>query len=332
MRIFRIAGSCALCMCLTLSVQALELKIATVSPDGSTWMRALREAAEQIAEHTDSRVRFKFYPGGVMGDDRAVLRKIRIGQLHGAVMTTGALAQAAKDVQLYNLPMQFRSYEEVDYVRARMDSRMLTALEEKGYVAFGIAEVGFAYAMSQVPVMAVDEVQSQRVWVPAGDAGAERTLAAFGVSPIPLSIADVLSGLQTGLINGVTAPPVAAIGLQWHTQLEHVLDLPLLYIYGTFVVGDRQFNKISDDDQSYVRRVMGEVASIVGSRNRKDHERAVEVLGAQGLSWNHPRDSDTSRWQDYADRAADELMSVGFMTDSLYRELMRHLDDFRNTP
>lgn len=316
--------------CFTASAQAVELKIATVSPDGSIWMRALRDAAKQITEHTQNRVRFKFYPGGVMGDDKKVLTKIRLGQLHGAVMTTGPLAQASEDVQLYNLPMQFRSYAEVDYVRSRMDQRILDALEKKGYVAFGIAEVGFAYAMSQALVTGVNEVQSQRVWVPAGDAGAERTLAAFNVAPIPLSIADVLGGLQTGLINGVTVPPVAAIALQWHTQLEHVLDLPLLYIYGTFVVNDRQFKKLTAADQTYVRGVMSDVASSVGMRNRKDHQRAVEVLGIQGLSWNRPQAVQVSQWQAYADRAADQLVSTGFISEPLFRELAGHLTDFRN--
>ena len=329
MRISRFVIALLIGAGLSVSAQAVELKIATVSPDGSIWMRALRDAAKQITEHTENRVRFKFYPGGVMGDDKKVLTKMRLGQLHGAVMTTGPLAQASQDVQLYNLPMQFRSYEEVDYVRSRMDQRILDALEKKGYVAFGIAEVGFAYAMSQAQVTAVDEVQSQKVWVPAGDAGAERTLAAFNVAPIPLSIADVLGGLQTGLINGVTVPPVAAIALQWHTQLQHVMDLPLLYIYGTFVVSDRQFKKLAPDDQSYVRSVMGNVARSVGLRNRKDHERAVEVLGMQGLSWNRPQATHVSQWQAYADRAADELIASGFISESLFRELMSHLADFR---
>jgi TRAP-type C4-dicarboxylate transport system substrate-binding protein len=332
MRIFSFAMVFALSACIAANAHALELKIATVSPDGSVWMKALREAAQQISDQTDGRVGFKFYPGGVMGDDNAVLRKMRVGQLHGAVMTVGALYQAAIDVQLYNLPMQFRSYAEVDYVRSRMDKHVIAALAEKGYAAFGIAEVGFAYAMSKTKLMTVEDVQSRKVWVPAGDAGAERTLAAFGVTPIPLSIADVLSGLQTGLINGVAVPPVAAIALQWHSQLEHVLDLPLLYIYGTFVVSNRQFNKVSDEDQVLVRTLMGGVARTVEARNRKDHERAVEALGMQGLSWNRPLETDVVRWQQYADKASDELVASGFISEPLFRELMQHLDDFRNKP
>ena len=159
----------------------------------------------------------------------------------------------------------------IDYVRQRMDPVLMDGLENKGFVSFGIAEVGFAYAMSKAALSSVDDVQAQRVWVPDNDPGSARALAAFEIAPIPLSIADVLGGLQTGLINSVAVPPVGAIILQWHTQLEHVLDLPLLYIYGLLTVNKRQFERLSVEDQEVVRRVMGEQVAQVNARSRRDH-------------------------------------------------------------
>ena len=314
---------------MSLNAHAVVFKIATLSPDGSLWMRALRQVAAEIADHTESRVTFKFYPGGVMGDDKAVMRKIRLGQLHGAVMTVGGLIPTYTDIQIYNMPMVFRSLREVDHVRERMDPVLLEGLEERGFVAFGIAEVGFAYAMSQDQVTSVDQVQAQKVWVPSGDEGAQRTLIAFDVAPIPLSIADVLAGLQTGLINGVTAPPVAAIALQWHTQLDHVLDLPLMYIYGTFAINGRRFAKLAASDQAYVREVMNRTVAEVNDRNRQDHERAVEVLQVQGLAWNMPGAGEITEWQRYADRASLELVDAGMVSEALYLELLQHLTDYR---
>jgi TRAP-type C4-dicarboxylate transport system substrate-binding protein len=313
------------------NAHAVVFKIATISPDGSLWMRALRQAAAEILERTEGRVTFKFYPGGVMGDDKAVMRKIRLGQLHGAVMTVGGLTRTYTDIQLYNMPMAFHSLGEVDYVRERMDPVLLAGLEERGFVAFGIAEVGFAYAMSMVRVTSVSEVQAQKVWVPSGDEGAQRTLVSFDVAPIPLSIADVLGGLQTGLINGVTVPPVAAIALQWHTQLDHVLDLPLMYIYGTFAVTGGQFRKLSVEDRSLVHKVLSDAVTDVNGRNRKDHERAVEVLQAQGLAWNVPQSEEVDEWQSYADQASLELVEAGIVSESLYLQLIQHLTDYRES-
>ncbi|MCZ6619927.1 MAG: TRAP transporter substrate-binding protein DctP [Gammaproteobacteria bacterium] len=324
-----LAGS--LMASLSLSAYGVTFKVATLSPDGSGWMKLLRSAGTEIAERSESRVTFKFYPGGVMGDDKSVLRKIRVGQLHGAVLTAGGLTQTYTDIQLYNLPMVFTSLEELDYVRTHMDPLLLEGLEAKGYVAFGIAEVGFAYAMSKEAVETVAEARAQKVWTPDGDPGSARAVAAFGIRPIALSIADVYSGLQTGLINGVAVPPVGAIALQWHTQLDHVLDVPLLYVYGLLAVSERQFEKLNTADQSLVREVMGDAVRQVNARSRKDHERAITALKSQGLLWHRPDAAVVQEWQAYAQQAIVKLVDEGFVSQPMYESLLHHLSDYRAT-
>ena len=311
------------------SAHAVVFKIATLSPDGSMWMRMLRQGAAEIAGKTEGRVEFKFYPGGVMGDDKAVLRKIRSGQLHGAVLTAGGLNQVYSDLQLYSQPMVFNDMAEVDYVRKIMDPVLLEGLRTKGFVGFGIAEVGFAYAMSKSDVQSFDEVRSQKVWVPDGDPGSELAVRTFDITPIPLSIADVLGGLQTSLIDSVAVPPVGAIALQWHTQLKYVFDLPLMYVYGLLSVRDRQFDRLDAADQRIVSEVMGDVVRQVDAQNRKDHERAVEVLKAQGLIWNLPPPAEVARWQELGVKASDELIVQGVISRALFETLQGHLAEYR---
>ncbi len=310
---------------------AVTFKVATVSPDGSMWMKQLRAGAAEIAERTDGRVNFKIYPGGVMGDDKAVLRKIRSGQLHGAVLTAGGLNQIYPDIELYGLPMVFNDTAEVDHVRSRLDETLLAGLAEKGYVGFGIAEVGFAYAMSKVNVSTFEEVRAQKVWIPDGDPSAELAVRTFDISPIPLSIADVLGGLQTGLINTVAVPPVGAIALQWHTQLKHVFDLPLLYVYGLLAVRDRQFDRLEEADQMVVREVMGDVVRKVNTQNRIDHQRAVEVLSMQGLNFIEPIPAERARWISLADRASAEMISQGILSADLVEKLNGILVEYRDS-
>ena len=329
MRIFSKFLVGALLASLSWTANGVTFKIATLSPDGSPWMKLLRGAGDEITERSESRVAFKFYPGGVMGDDKTVLRKIRLGQLHGAVLTAGGLTQTYTDIQLYNLPMVFASLGELDYVRTHMDPLLLEGLESKGYVAFGIAEVGFAYAMSKAAVETVREARAQKVWTPSGDPGSARAVAAFGIKPIALSIADVYSGLQTGLINGVAVPPVGAIALQWHTQLDHVLDVPLLYVYGLLTVSERQFEKLSEADQLLVREVMGDAVRQVNARSRKDHERAITALKSQGLVWHRPDAQVVHEWQTYAEQAIVKLVDEGFVSRPMYESLLRHLTDYR---
>ena len=316
---------------LSLPAQAVTFKVATVSPDGSMWMKELRQGGDEIKARTDGRVAFKFYPGGVMGDDKAVLRKIRSGQLHGAVLTAGGLSQIYPDIQLYTLPMVFDDLKEVDHARSRMDGILMDGLREKGFVGFGIAEVGFAYAMSKAKVDTFDEIRAQRVWIPDGDPSAELAVRAFDITPIPLSIADVLGGLQTGLINSVAVPPVAAIALQWHTQLKYVVDLPLLYVYGLLVVRDRQFEKLEPADQAVVSEVMGHVVERVNTRNRKDHERAVEVLKAQGLMFETPKAEEAERWRVAAEKASATLVAAGEISRELFESLKETLNGCRGS-
>jgi len=326
----RSALAALLMLLLASGAQAATLKIATLSPDGSVWMKLLRQGAAEIESRTAGRVKFKFYPGGVMGDDKAVLRKIRLGQLQGAVLTAGGLTQTYTDIQLYNLPLVFASTEEVDYVRSKMDSLLLDGLEQEGFAAFGLAEVGFAYAMSRAPVTSVADMRAQKVWVPDGDLGAARAVASFGITPIPLSIADVLSGLQTGLINGVAVPPVGAIALQWHTQLEHVLDMPLLYVYGLLAMSEQPFGRLSEEDQAVVREVMGGVVAEVNARSRADHQSAATALRNQGLRWNEPTAAQVAEWREYATAATEQLVSEGFVSAELYGALLTNLQNYRS--
>ena len=310
---------------------ATTFKVATVSPDGSVWMKRLRAASKEVEAATEGRVKFRFFPGGIMGDDKAVLRKIRVGQLHGAVFTAGGLIPVYSDIQLYSMPLLFRSGAEATALRKQFDERVLKGLEDKGFVSFGIAEVGFAYALAQVPVRSVAEAGAQKVWSPDNDPGAARALEAFGISPIPLSIADVLAGLQTGLINSVAGPPVAAIALQWHTQVSHGLDLPLLYVYGLMTVSDRQFKKLSAADQAIVREVFGREVAAVDAGARQDHDKAKAALATQGIQWHRADAAQQAEWQSAADRANQRLVDEGFVSRELFEDFSAALKQHRDS-
>ena len=308
---------------------ATTLKIATLSPPGSAWMVAMEDAAARVAEATEGRVALRFYPGGVMGDDTAVMRKIRFGQLQGAALTTGALQSDYTDVQLYNLPMLFRDFAEVDALRAQFDDRLLAGLEEAGWVSFGFAEVGFAYAMSKLPAMTVEEARKLKVWSPTDDRGAEASLRGFGISPVTLGIADVLPGLQTQLINAIAAPPVAVIALQWFTQLNHLLELPFMYVYGTLAIQKKAFDRLSPGDQAQLRSIVAEALAAIGAQNRADHEQALAALQAQGLQFASPNPAARAGWVEAAAAARAEMIASGAVGEGLYGELLAALKAHR---
>ena len=310
--------------------QAMRFKIATLSPEGSVWMEKMREGAEELARKTDNRVTIKYYPGGVMGNDRAVLRKIRIGQLHGGAVVGGSLSRFYPDNQIYSLPLQFRSFEEVDYVRKHLDQRIAQGLEKGGFVTFGIAEGGFAYVMSTVPIRTVNEMRRQKVWIPNNDTMILETVKAFDITPFPLSIADVQAGLQTGLINTVTTPPIGAVALQWHTQINYLMFEPFLYIYGVLAVDRKAFAKISTHDQRIFRETMGRIFRELDRLNREDNVNALEALRKQGVEFIKPSGEELEKWYADAREIPKRLVNAGKLSQNMVNTLENLLKDYRS--
>jgi TRAP-type C4-dicarboxylate transport system substrate-binding protein len=299
----------AMCLVTQISTaQGVRLKIATMAPDGTIWMKELREAADEIKEKTDGRVSFRFYPGGTMGADSAVLRKIRIGQLHGGVVLAGSLADIDPDLEIYSLPLLFRSNGEVDYVRQQMDPILIDGLASKGFVSFGLTETGFTYLMSARPTRTFDDLKGRKAWMMQDDPVSLAIVEAAGLSPVPLPISDVLTGLQTGLIDTVAAPPVGAIALQWFTKAKYLTDLPITYVCGTTVISAKAFNRISAEDQELVREVMGRAVETLDKTSRSDNEEARQALVDQGVEFVDPTTETWAKWEEIAADASKKLI------------------------
>ena len=309
--------------------QAMSFKIATLSPDGSVWMEKMREGAEELARRTDNRVEMKFYPGGVMGDDKAVLRKIRIGQLQGGAFVSGSLSQFYPDNQIYSLPLFFRSFKEIDYVREHLDKQIIDGFEKGGFIIFGLAEGGFAYVMSTVPIRTVEDMRRQKVWIPDNDSMILEAIKAFDITPIPLTIADVRAGLQTSLIDTVTTPPIGALALQWHTQIKYLMDEPFLYIYGVLAVDRKIFKKISPGDQQAFREIMGEVFKALDRRNREDNIKAVEALRKQGIEFIKPNSEALKKWRKDASEVPNRLVKADRLSQEMVDTLENLLKEYR---
>ena len=326
------SGRLALALLAALCVQgnAKVLKIATTSPSHSSWVRGLNAANEELKAATDGRLAFKVYADARKGEDDAiVMRKIRIGELHGGLMTAAVFQRRYPDLQIYNLPMAFRNLAEVDAVRARMDPVLLAGLDAAGFEALGIAEVGMAYPMSTKPVRTVKDGKRLKVWSPAGDAAAARTLEAFGISPIALTLIDVLPGLSSGQIDTVAVPPVAALSLRWHTRLKYIVELPIMYIYGTFVLDKRALRDVAADDLAAMRRIMGAAVIAADRKNRADHERVLAALRNAGMQFVELTQPEWEEWRDFAAAAAARWIEDGVISEAAHASLNKHLATFR---
>ena len=307
-------------------VYAKTIKIATISPDGTMWMNEMRAGAKEIKDKTQGRVVLKFYPGGVMGSDENVLRKMRIGQLQGGAVTTGSLSGVYSDIDIYSLPYLFSSLEQVSYVREKMDQFLLDQLEEKGFVSFGFGEGGFTYMMSDSSLYTVEDVRKQKVWIPGGNKVGEAVFSSAEVSPVTLPISDVLTGLQTGLVNTVITSPIGAIALQWHTRVKYVIDVPLTYIAAMLVVDKKVFNRIKKEDQTIVREVMSAAFKRIDAANRRDNIAAQEALKQQGIKYISLPKKSLDAWYAIGDKAIIKLKKDNSYAPDIYKKLMDHVN------
>ena len=324
-KLFLVVVSVFINLALGTSASALVLKVATISPDGTAWMQQMRDGAEAIKKQTQGRVEIKFYPGGVMGSDENVLRKIRIGQLQGGAVTAGSLTGVSRDIDIYGLPFLFSSLEEVDQVRSQMDNVLKQQLESSGFICFGLAEGGFSYMMSNKALRSVDDVRDRKVWVPAGNDVGEAVFSSANISPVSLPISDVLTAMQTGLIDTVITSPIGAIALQWHTRVKYAVDVPLIYYSALLVIDQKAFSKIDNEDAAIVRKVMETRFREIDKQNRQDNIAARKALQNQGIEFIRLTDKSLKEWHVIGDLAMKKLEKKNSFTKTVYDQLMQSL-------
>ncbi len=309
---------------------AKTFKIATLAPAGTTWMKEMKKGASLIEDKTDGRVKLKFYPGGVMGSEQSVHRKIKAGQLHGGAFSSGGLAHLYPDIQCLNLPMLFNSFDEVDYVRSRMDAVLKQNMEKNGFVLLGIAEGGFTRILSKAPLKDLEAIRASKLWVPEGDILVQETYRTMGLSPISLPISDVFTGLQTGLIDTVTITSSAAIAFQWHSSIAYITDTPLIYLIGLLVIQKDAFDTIKYEDQVIVKQEIARVVKAMDKLTRSDNIKAKEALKNQGIIFVNPDPEELARWKTLADQSVERLIARGALSQTGVDMVMRHLKEYRN--
>lgn len=327
-----IAAICGLLLILILATgtQALTLKIATAAPEGSQWIKEMRSGIAEIDRRTEGRIRFKLYPGGVMGNAKSVIRKIRIGQLHGGMFTAGALNNIYPDINLYGLPLLFRSMDEVDYVRQRLDPLLMAGLEEKGFVSFGFSGGGFALMMADRPVRVLADIKGRKVWVPEGADTSYKVMGSLGLSPVTLPITDVMTGLQAGLIQVIGTSPIGAIVFQWHTRIKYANNTPLSYLYALMVIDKKVFKRMNPEDRQVTREVMGRIYAMIDEENRIDNLEAKNALAGQGIVFADTPPEEIEHWRQIAASLTREVVDQGKMSSDLYTQLLELLTTFRN--
>jgi len=288
MRKFLVTGLVALVSMLAISstsraVPEHEIKLSVLAPEGSTWVKVLEEMNQELQTKSGGKVALKIYAGGVSGDEKDVLRKMRIGQVHAAAFTGVGLGEIVPAFRVLELPMLFRNYQEVDYVKGKLQPELEKQFDAKGFVLLGWAEAGFVNIFSNKPIKNKDDMKGVKMWAWEGDPLVKTMYETLGIVPVPLALPDVLTSLQTNLIDGVYGPPLGVIALQWFTKTKYMTDVNLANSTGALVMSKAEFAKLAPDQQAMLKEVAQKYGQQLVQKIRAENQSAVETLKKNGI-------------------------------------------------
>lgn len=267
-----------------LDAHAARIKLATLVPERSVWYEGLQEMGADWQSATDGRVRLQIYAGGVAGDEPDVLRKIRIGQLHAATLTVSGLAEIDDAFAVFSIPLFYESYEELFHVMEALRPMLEKRLAERGYAFVNWGYGGWVHLFTTEPASTIDEIKRVKMFASAGDNRWVEMWKRRGYNPVPLATTDILTGLQTGLIDGLPTTPLAALLLQWFRHAPNMIDLPLAPLVGATVVKRSAWERISEADRRALLRAAGRLESTLRREVPRQDREAIEAMKKRGLA------------------------------------------------
>lgn len=270
-------------------------KVASIAPDGSVWARRFQNFTDEVVKKSNGEIGFKVYLGGVMGDDTAMYRKMQIGQLHGGGFTMTGIGPVVPDFRVMGIPFLFDSYDEVDHVRRGLLPHFEKAFAEKGLELIAMTEVGFVYSMSSRPLLTLDDLIRSKSWVPSGDPISASFLEQLGIAPVPLAIPDVLTALQTGMVETVYNSLYGSIVLQWYTKAKNISDTPFGYAYGALLMDRKKFSALPPEYAALIKEAADRHFSLLIEDTRKSNEEARQVLMENNVVFTVPAPEEVER-------------------------------------
>lgn len=310
------------------SSHAEEWRIATLAPDGSSWMKVLSKGALAVDVKTESRVKFKYYTSGSQGDEKDVVRKMKSGGLDGGALTSVGLSSIETSIRVLELPLLFKDVKELDYVRSKMWPTFKKRFEKKGFFLGHPGDVGFIYFYSKNPVKSVADLKKQKIWQWTDDTIIKALYKNMGVNGVPLGVPEVLPGLKTGRINATYGSPVAVNAFQWHTKVKYSTSLPLAYGVGATVIKLDKWKAMSSADNNLVGKIMAAQSKKLRKTIRRDNIKAAKAIQRLGVKKLESSPEMIAEFTKQSEKVWQDLAGKSYSKKDL-EMVLKHRADYR---
>jgi TRAP-type C4-dicarboxylate transport system substrate-binding protein len=281
-----------LCLAVPAGAQEVKIKLGTLAPQGSTWHTLLKEMGQKWGEVSGGKVKLVIYPGGVLGNEGDMVKKMRIGQLQAAALTTIGLHEISPDPQAVDVPMMVDSWETLDYVMDRIGPKLAKTVESKGYTVIYWSEVGFVRFFSAKKFETLAALQKDaKIFTWEGDPASADAWRAGGFHPVVMSSTDIVPSLQTGLIDTVSLAPLYAFSSRVFERAKYMMDVPWAVLTGAMVVKNEDWNKVPDDVKPKLLALARDYGKRISVEVRKMDADALTNMKQQGLVVVSPADA-----------------------------------------
>lgn len=268
------------------NVQAARIKVGVLTPEGTNWANHFKKMGKEIEKATNKEVKFKFYFGGAQGDEVDVLRKVRINQLQGGVFTGKTLGEIHGDIRVVEIPFVFggdrqKAWSTVEKLTPYFNDKV----QAKGFKSLGFFEIGLVYFVSQKKTENLSALNGVKIWSWEGDQIVEAMIEKMNLVSVPLPLPDVLSSLSTGIIQAAYAPAMPIVALQWSTKVKYLVDFPIAFSVGSFLLSDKAWAKISPEHQKIVSSIAEKYMKKVNTSNVEDNKQAMDLIKGKGVEF-----------------------------------------------
>jgi TRAP-type C4-dicarboxylate transport system substrate-binding protein len=325
---FRLTMSVFLLGCVTPALPQTVVKMGTLAPEGSPWHEALQLMAERWRTISGGQVKLVIYAGGVLGDEPDMVNKMRIGQIQAAGLSGAGLSGIEPGVMALQIPMMFDSYEELDYVRERVTPQLEKMMEARGYLVLNWGDVGWVHFFTTRPVTRLAEMRNLKLFTWAGDNDTLELWKANGFRAVPLAATDILTGLQTGLIDAVPTTPLYALLNQSFGIARNMIDVKWAPLVGATVITRRMWDSLPAANRADMLKAAREAG--VGMRGgiRKMGDEAVVTMQKRRLQVIHVDAAGVEEWRKEVEGVYPKLRGVQVPAD-LFDEVRRLRDQYR---
>lgn len=273
------------------------LSIATVAPPGSPMLRGLEAWSRELRRRTGGALQFRFYAGGVQGDDAEIVRKIRSGRLDGGTLSSTGLGTIYRPALIFQLPATFRSYDALDRARTELGPEIEQGIVDAGFRLMGWSDVGQARLFSTERIASPSDLRGRRMWQRTDDVIAPALMSRIAGTGVPLSLNEVLGALSSGRIDTFLAPPAVAIALQWSSRARFVNDLPMAIVIGGLVISERTFQSLDDAQRAALTETGTQFHALGRRTSRRMEASSLEAVVQHGITLVPTTEADRQAWR-----------------------------------